>query len=375
MFHSEGALDSCSDDQTTFSSWKFFRTLSFYFRPHQKGVALVVLACSLETGFYWVVPLAFRYLIDNTLATKDRNGLILVLVVLCAGAAVASVSSLWRGRYWAGVESQILSDIRFRLFHQLQRLSVSSYARTSTGKLLSHFSNDLSAVGNALTMSIAWGVLPGLDCFLGTIILFVLDYRLACLAALVWPWCLLIPPRLAARAASTESERKQREAEVLEVVQEQIATQTVIRAYGLAQLRIVNFFKTDARLFEAGVRANTGELGTRLSGGERQRIALARALVRRPRMLVLDEATSALDPQTAGEIGITLRKAALGRTMISVTHHLASITHCDHIFVMNRGRLAEHGTHEQLVAAGGVYSTLWRSTQDGRRLDSAIRTV
>jgi hypothetical protein len=73
--------------KTTFGFWKLFRTLSFYFRPHQKGVALVVLACSLETGFYWVVPLAFRHLIDNTLANKERNGLILVLVALCVGAA------------------------------------------------------------------------------------------------------------------------------------------------------------------------------------------------------------------------------------------------------------------------------------------------
>src|SRR5206468_735858 len=105
-------------------------------------------------------------------------------------------------------------------------------------------------------------------------------------------------------------------------------------------IRIGNPGTTDTKLIEAarqadihatltrlpeGYRTQAGERGARLSGGERQRIALARALVRQPEVLILDEATSSLDPQTETEVNRTLRQAGQGRTVISVTHRLRSI--------------------------------------------------
>src|ERR1700760_4308235 len=85
----------------------FFRILSRYFVPHRRAVAVVVFACAFETGFYWIVPLAFRHLIDNTLHAADRRSLLAVLVILGVGSGMASVASLWRGRQWARVESQV----------------------------------------------------------------------------------------------------------------------------------------------------------------------------------------------------------------------------------------------------------------------------
>jgi ATP-binding cassette subfamily B protein len=97
-----------------------------------------------------------------------------------------------------------------------------------------------------------------------------------------------------------------------------------------------------------------------LSGGERQRISIARALVRDPSLLVLDEATSALDPESEAAIGATLRRLAGQRTIISVTHRLASARDMDRIIVLANGSVAEEGTHDALVARGGWYATLWR---------------
>lgn len=102
-----------------------------------------------------------------------------------------------------------------------------------------------------------------------------------------------------------------------------------------------------------------GEGGANLSGGQRQRVAIARALLRNPRLLLLDEATSALDPATERQINDTLRRIAVGRTVIAVTHRLASITDYDSILVVVDGRLAERGTHDQLIRRGGVYARLW----------------
>lgn len=106
-----------------------------------------------------------------------------------------------------------------------------------------------------------------------------------------------------------------------------------------------------------------GERGGRLSGGQRQRIAIARAIVRRPSVIILDEATSALDPQTEVAVNKTIRAIGRGRTVLSVTHRLASAAHCDRIFVLEKGKVIEQGRHDELLARQGVYARLWKKQQ------------
>jgi ATP-binding cassette, subfamily B, bacterial len=108
-----------------------------------------------------------------------------------------------------------------------------------------------------------------------------------------------------------------------------------------------------------GYDTMVGERGMRLSGGQRQRIALARALVRDPEVLLLDEATSALDAATESAVNATLRRMSAARTVISVTHRLSGVVHADRILVMANGRVVEEGTHDELLARGGVYASLW----------------
>jgi ATP-binding cassette, subfamily B, bacterial len=103
-----------------------------------------------------------------------------------------------------------------------------------------------------------------------------------------------------------------------------------------------------------------GERGSRFSGGQRQRLAIARAVLRDPALLILDEATSSLDPSTEAAVKATFKRIATGRTLISVTHRLSSVMRADWIFVMHQGKIAEQGRHDQLVGAGGRYSTMWR---------------
>ena len=102
----------------------------------------------------------------------------------------------------------------------------------------------------------------------------------------------------------------------------------------------------------------------RLSGGQRQRIGLARALHRDAPILILDEATSALDSEVEAAIQETLDEVMEGRTVIAIAHRLSTIARMDRIVVLDAGRIVEQGTHESLLARGGLYATLW-SRQSG----------
>jgi ATP-binding cassette subfamily B protein len=115
-----------------------------------------------------------------------------------------------------------------------------------------------------------------------------------------------------------------------------------------------------------------GERGYRLSGGERQRIALARVILKDPRILVLDEATSHLDSESEALIQESLRRIMAGRTSIVIAHRLSTILAADQILVLDRGEIAERGTHAELLELCGVYAALYR-TQFGREGHAAQR--
>jgi ATP-binding cassette subfamily B multidrug efflux pump len=115
--------------------------------------------------------------------------------------------------------------------------------------------------------------------------------------------------------------------------------------------------------------AHVGERGVKLSGGQRQRIALARVILKDAPILVLDEATSALDSEVEAAIQEQLDALMEGRTVIAIAHRLSTICRMDRLVVLDRGRIIEEGSHDQLLAAGGAYAALWRRQSGGFRID------
>lgn len=115
-----------------------------------------------------------------------------------------------------------------------------------------------------------------------------------------------------------------------------------------------------------GYDTPVGERGLRLSGGQRQRLALARAILKDPPILVLDEATSAVDNETEAAIQRSLERLVVGRTTLIVAHRLSTVRHADAIHVVDGGRIVESGTHDELVSLNGIYAGLWR-LQTGER--------
>ncbi|MBK8616996.1 MAG: ABC transporter ATP-binding protein [Anaerolineales bacterium] len=116
-----------------------------------------------------------------------------------------------------------------------------------------------------------------------------------------------------------------------------------------------------------GYDTTVGERGYRLSGGEKQRVALARVILKNPRILVLDEATSSLDSESEALIQDALKRVMAGRTSIVIAHRLSTILAADLILVMDRGRIVEQGTHDELLATGGLYSQLYETQFRGEK--------
>jgi ATP-binding cassette subfamily B protein len=121
-----------------------------------------------------------------------------------------------------------------------------------------------------------------------------------------------------------------------------------------------------------GYESMVGERGLKLSGGEKQRVAIARTLLKDPPILILDEATSALDSRTEEAIQSTLDNVARNRTTIVIAHRLSTVVGADQIVVLDAGRVAERGSHAELLAKGGLYAELWARQAAERELEEVV---
>jgi ATP-binding cassette subfamily B protein len=129
------------------------------------------------------------------------------------------------------------------------------------------------------------------------------------------------------------------------------------------------------RLSPRGYETEVGERGLKLSGGEKQRVAIARTILKAPPILLLDEATSALDSHTEKEIQDALERVSKGRTTLVIAHRLSTIVGADEIVVLDHGVIAERGTHQELLARGGLYAGMWSRQREAEAAREQLARV
>jgi ATP-binding cassette subfamily B protein len=139
-----------------------------------------------------------------------------------------------------------------------------------------------------------------------------------------------------------------------------------------AQLAQIDGF---IRLAPKGYETQVGERGLKLSGGEKQRVAIARTVLKAPPILLLDEATSALDSHTEHEIQESLDRVSRNRTSLVIAHRLSTIVGADEIIVLDQGRIAERGTHAELLAKSGLYASMWNRQREAEEARERLARI
>jgi ATP-binding cassette subfamily B protein len=129
------------------------------------------------------------------------------------------------------------------------------------------------------------------------------------------------------------------------------------------------------RLMPKGYDTEVGERGLKLSGGEKQRVAIARTILKGPPILLLDEATSALDSHTEREIQDALDRVSKNRTTLVIAHRLSTIVGADEIIVLDQGTIVERGTHQALLAKGGLYASMWNRQREAEKARETLARV
>jgi ATP-binding cassette subfamily B protein len=204
-----------------------------HLRNYKSWVAIVGLGLFVETLFNVIMPLSLKYLIDDALGEEDFQALYTILSVLAVAGIVTSIVAVWYERWDARLAAAVIADVRERLFNHVQNLPAAYFGRTKRGEILSRFSVDMAGYESSVKHFANSAVLPFLELIAGIGLMIWLNWQLAAVALLIFPITLIGPRILTPKAVQANYEQKVNEAAILGVVQENVAAQMVVKAFGL----------------------------------------------------------------------------------------------------------------------------------------------
>ena len=207
-----------------------------YLRPHAPLLAAILLCILIESLFYAGLPFSFRYVIDFGLLRDDREVLGLLIGGLAGGAVLVALLGFIRDYLYAHLTARVLTELRGVMFDHLQTLSLGFFATNRSGDILARFSTDVFAIEKAALTGVSWAIMPSLDVLFGTVLLFVLNWKLALISLLVWPLTIAGPGIFARRLVKESSRRDGEEGAILSLLQENLNAQIVVKTFGLAEV-------------------------------------------------------------------------------------------------------------------------------------------
>ncbi len=244
------------NETTPMGIFEFLRSIYRYLKPYRAQTFLLLLLLFINTAFLMGWPLSFKYLIDKGIEGRNWNVLINTLLILTAGVLIAAGAGVARGYLYAYLSSNVLKDIRQKVFEHLQLLSMSYYKRTTTGDIMARFSTDLASLENVVTNAAPTLIMQGLGLVLGSIVLFTIEWRIAMITVFGLALCAILPKRLARKVAGMGYDFKTKEAQLAQTVQENISAQPVVKAFGLTKKAINDFAKETADLARVSLNFN-----------------------------------------------------------------------------------------------------------------------
>lgn len=228
----------------------------FVLRPHATLCAVILTGVVLEAAYYAGVPFTFRFIVDDALLGGNHSLLVKLIGGLVTAAITVACIGLGRDYLYARLSSTVMTEVRMQLFEQVQRQSMAFFSATPSGDILARFTTDILALERAAAGLIAWSILPSLDVLAGTVLLFILSWKLALVSLLVWPLTVATPAILARRLAGEASRKNQAEAAMLGLVQENLSAQMVIQTFGLVDFARRGYFGRLQALREQMVRVS-----------------------------------------------------------------------------------------------------------------------
>ncbi|EGP06782.1 phospholipid-lipopolysaccharide ABC transporter [Bradyrhizobiaceae bacterium SG-6C] len=214
-----------------------FATLWRFTWPHLSNyktwLSFVAIGLFIETLFNVIMPLSLKYLIDDALGEEDFQALYTILTVLAVAGIITSIVAVWYERWDARLAASVISDVRARMFQHVQSLPAAFFGRTKRGEILSRFSVDMAGYESSVKHLANSAALPFLELIAGIGLMIWLNWQLAAVALLIFPITLIGPRILTPKAVQANYEQKVNESAILGVVQENVAAQMVVKAFGL----------------------------------------------------------------------------------------------------------------------------------------------
>ncbi len=211
------------------------RFVAPYLRPYRALLGVLIVLLIIDTLINFSFPLVYQYLVDNGLVVRNWDVVLKVLTFLGCAAVAEATCGLSIDYVFSRVASDIMRDLRLKMFNHLQTLPMSYYNEARTGEILSRFSGDLVAVEHVLVALVPWLILPLLEVFYSATLMFVFNVWLGLLGMLLLPLVILVPRLFANRAFALSYAKRAQEGGLLSAVQENIGAQTIVKAFGQQQ--------------------------------------------------------------------------------------------------------------------------------------------